>query len=122
MAFSGVCLACGCSGAAHRLPQLIGAVLNLAQSEVWAAGPVPKQDAADEDVVAVLRHATKRLYRPTSQLCRGVLVTMARLSRLMRREGLETYPSGPQRIAGWDRAVGEIRTSNGRLPPRGLMS
>ena len=256
MALSGACLVCGCSGAVHRLPQLSGADVSLAQSEVQAAGPVPWQDASDEEVVAVLRSATKRLYRPAGQVCRemavgvcdwnfrlsrdrsmnaaslsngmivlnrgvvdyaaneeevclviahemghqaadhvaarrhnqaigallgnallgdgllsaaiglatssstldgasvgarigaisfskeqereadylaglilyrsgvdldkarGMLVTMARLSRRMRTELLDTHPAGPERIAGWDRAVAEIRASNGRLPPR----
>jgi hypothetical protein len=43
---------------------------------------------------------------------------MARLSRQMRTELLDTHPAGPERIAGWDRAVAEIRATNGRLPPR----
>jgi predicted Zn-dependent protease len=256
MALSGACLVCGCSGAVHRLPQVSAADLSLAQSEVRAAGPVPWQDASGEEVVAVLRRATKRIYRPAGQVCRemdvgvcdwkfrlslsramnaaawphgiivvnrgvvdyaaneeevclviahemghqaadhvaarrhnrqigaslgrtllgnglvsvavglatgsptldgasvgarigvlsfskeqereadylaalilyragvdldkarGMLVNMARLSRRMRTELLDTHPAGPERIAGWDRAVAEIRANNGRLPPR----
>jgi predicted Zn-dependent protease len=237
MALSGAFLACGCSGAVHRLPQISAGDLHLAQGEVQAAGPVLRQDASD-DVVPVLRNATRRIYRPAREVCRemsvgvcdwhfrirrdrsmnasarpngliavnrgvvdfaaneeevcfvighemghqaadhvaarrhnqtvgaligkvlaaapklgaklgaisyskeqereadylaalilyrsgvdldkarGMLVTMARLSRRMTTGLFDTHPAGPERIAGWDRAVAEIRASNGRLPPR----
>jgi hypothetical protein len=57
-------------------------------------------DASQADVVAVLRSAIRRIYQPVGQLW---LVTMA---------------CRPERIAGWERAIAEIRASNGRLPPR----
>jgi predicted Zn-dependent protease len=60
------------------------------------------------------------LYRAGVDLdkARGFLVTMARASRQKETGMLDTHPAGPERIAGWDRAVQQIRASNGRLPPR----
>jgi predicted Zn-dependent protease len=49
---------------------------------------------------------------------RGMLVTMARLSRQTTTGLLDTHPAGPERIAGWDRVVSEIRASKGALPLR----
>ena len=49
---------------------------------------------------------------------RGFLVTMARASGRRETGMLDTHPAGPERIAGWDRATAEIRSSNGRLPQR----
>jgi hypothetical protein len=31
---------------------------------------------------------------------------------------LDTHPAGPDRLASWDRAVAEIRASQGALPAR----
>ena len=60
------------------------------------------------------------LYRAGVDLdkARGFLVTMARASGRRETGLLDTHPAGPERIAGWDRAVAEIRASNGRLPQR----
>lgn len=60
------------------------------------------------------------LYRSDVDLdkARGFLVTMARASGRKETGMLDTHPAGPERIAGWDRAVEEIRASNGRLPQR----
>ena len=40
------------------------------------------------------------------------------LSRSALEGMLDTHPAGPERVAGWDRAVAEIRASNGKLPQR----
>ena len=60
------------------------------------------------------------LYRAGVDLdkARGFLVTMARASGKRETGMLDTHPAGPERIAGWDRAVAEIRAANGRLPRR----
>ena len=60
------------------------------------------------------------LYRAGVDLdkARGFLVTMARTSGQKETGMLDTHPAGPERMAGWDRAVAEIRASNGRLPRR----
>ena len=60
------------------------------------------------------------LYRSGVDLdkARGFLVTMARASGRRETGMLDTHPAGPERIAGWDRAVAEIRVSDGRLPKR----
>lgn len=49
---------------------------------------------------------------------RGFLVTMARASGRKETGMLDSHPAGPERVAGWDKAVTEIRASNGRLPQR----
>jgi predicted Zn-dependent protease len=60
------------------------------------------------------------LYRAGVDLdkARGILVTAARASGRRETGMLDTHPAGPERIAGWDRAVAEIRASSGRLPQR----
>ena len=45
-------------------------------------------------------------------------MTMARASGRKETGMLDTHPAGPERVAGWDRAVAEIRASNGKLPQR----
>lgn len=49
---------------------------------------------------------------------RGFLVTMARASGRKETGMLDTHPAGPERLAAWDKAVAEIRASNGALPKR----
>ena len=49
---------------------------------------------------------------------RGMLVTLARFSRQEETGLLDTHPAGPERLAGWDRAVAEIRESYGAMPKR----
>lgn len=49
---------------------------------------------------------------------RGLQVAMAWDSRHDRTGWFDTHPTGPDRLAAWDRAVAEIRASNGRLPQR----
>ena len=60
------------------------------------------------------------LYRAGVDLdkARGFLVTMSRASRHKETGMLDTHPAGPDRIAGWDQAVQQLRASNGRLPAR----
>ena len=74
-----------------------------------------KEQEREADYLAALI-----LYRAGVDLdkARGMLVTLARLSGKTITGLFDTHPAGPERIAGWDRAVAEIRASNGRLPPR----
>jgi len=60
------------------------------------------------------------LYRSNIDLdkARGMLVTLARSSGRLETGMLDTHPAGPDRLASWDRAVAEIRASNGALPAR----
>jgi predicted Zn-dependent protease len=74
-----------------------------------------KEQEREADYLAALI-----LYRAGVDLdkARGFLVTMARASGQRETAMLDTHPAGPERLAGWDRAVAEIRASNGRLPRR----
>jgi predicted Zn-dependent protease len=74
-----------------------------------------KEQEREADYLAALI-----LYRAGVDLdqARGFMVTMARASGKRETGMLDTHPAGPERVAGWDRAVAEIRASNGRLPPR----
>jgi predicted Zn-dependent protease len=60
------------------------------------------------------------LYRSGMDLdkARSFLVTMARASGRKETGMLDSHPAGPERIAAWDKAVAEIRASNGALPKR----
>lgn len=49
---------------------------------------------------------------------RGIMVTMARMSGKQESSLLDTHPAGAERLAGFDRAVAEVRASNGALPSR----
>ncbi len=57
------------------------------------------------------------------QQARGFLLTLARDVKDREADELDahffdTHPSGPERIAAFDRAIAEITSSNGALPPR----
>jgi len=60
------------------------------------------------------------LYRSGVDLdkARGFLVKMAKASGHRETGMLDTHPAGPERLAAWDKAVSEIRASNGALPQR----
>jgi predicted Zn-dependent protease len=60
------------------------------------------------------------LYRAGLDLdkARGVLVKLAKLSGRQKTGLLDSHPAGPERLAAWDRAVAEVRASNGLLPKR----
>ncbi len=49
---------------------------------------------------------------------RGFLVTLARATGRKETGMLDSHPAGPERVAGWDKAVAEICANNGRLPQR----
>jgi predicted Zn-dependent protease len=74
-----------------------------------------KEQEREADYLAALI-----LYRAGVDLekARGLLMTMARNSERTETSVLDSHPVGPERLAAWDRAVAEIRASNGRLPPR----
>ena len=74
-----------------------------------------KEQEREADYLAALI-----LYRAGVDLdkARGLLVTVARGSERNETNFLDSHPIGPDRLAAWDRAVAEIRASNGRLPPR----
>ena len=74
-----------------------------------------KEQEREADYIAALI-----LYRAGVDLAkaRGLLVTMARESGRTQTNMLDSHPVGPERLAAWDRAVAEIRASNGRLPRR----
>ncbi|CAN5893617.1 M48 family metallopeptidase [soil metagenome] len=70
MALSGASLVCGCSGAVHRMPAISQGNLVLAQSEVRSAGGAPqRRSASDEEVVAILQAASRRIVSPALQTC-----------------------------------------------------
>ena len=74
-----------------------------------------KEQEREADYIAALI-----LYRSGVDLdkARGILVTMARASSRKETGMLDTHPAGPERLAAWDKAVAEIRASNGALPKR----
>ena len=74
-----------------------------------------KEQEREADYLAALI-----LYRSGVDLdrARGLLVAMAHASGRMETNFFDTHPAGPERVAGWDRAVAEIRASNGTLPAR----
>ena len=74
-----------------------------------------KEQEREADYLAALI-----LYRSGVDLdkARGILVTMARASGRKETGMLDSHPAGPERVAGWDQAVAEIRATNGRLPQR----
>ena len=74
-----------------------------------------KEQEREADYLAALI-----LYRAGVDLdkARGFFVAVARESGRTQTTMLDTHPMGADRLAAWDRAVAEIRASNGRLPPR----
>jgi predicted Zn-dependent protease len=96
---------------------LLGSAMDSGANIGGAIGGISfsKEQEREADYLAALI-----LYRAGVDLdkARGLLVTMARASSQRETGILDTHPAGPERIAGWDRAVAEIRASNGRLPRR----
>lgn len=94
------------SGATQSAAQLGATIGHISYS---------KEQEREADYMAALI-----LYRAGIDLdkARGLLVTMASGSRRMETTFLDSHPAGPERVAAWDRAVAEIRASNGRLPQR----
>jgi predicted Zn-dependent protease len=74
-----------------------------------------KEQEREADYLAALI-----LYRSGVDLdkARGMLVTLARASGRKETGMLDSHPAGPERLAAWDKAVQEIRASNGALPKR----
>src|SRR5689334_477655 len=86
MALSGATLVCGCSGAVHRLPAISDGNLALAQSELRLAGvPSQRRSLSDDEVLATLDAAGRRILAPAFQTCSemgvGVCDWKFRLSR-----------------------------------------
>ena len=50
LALSGGFCVCGCAGAVHRLPQIDGGSLSMAQGEVQAAGAPQRRAVSDQEV------------------------------------------------------------------------
>lgn len=74
-----------------------------------------KEQEREADYLAALI-----LYRAGVDLdkARGLQVAWAWDTRHDQTGWFDTHPLGPDRLAAWDRAVAEIRASNGRLPQR----
>jgi len=110
---AGVALSGGRYGSADAIRSAMDSGANIG----GAIGGISfsKEQEREADYLAALI-----LYRAGVDLdkARGLLVTMARASSQRETGILDTHPAGPERIAGWDRAVAEIRASNGRLPRR----
>jgi predicted Zn-dependent protease len=118
--------------------QLIGALIGIAVVGIAAAasGSNPGQAAVDSAArlgatIGRLSYSKEQereadymaaliLHRAGVDLdkARGLLVNMAARSGVMATTFLDSHPAGPERVAAWDRAVAEIRASNGRVPQR----
>ena len=101
-----------------------GSGVNVTNSAVQAGANIggavgrisySKEQEREADYIAALI-----LYRSgiDPEKARGFLVTMARASGRKETGMLDSHPAGPERVAGWDQAVAEIRATNGRLPQR----
>jgi len=74
-ALGGACMACGCAGAVHQLPQVSDSHLSLAQSEVQGAGgPPARRVLTDAEVDEILRSALARIRPMAEQTCREMNV------------------------------------------------
>jgi predicted Zn-dependent protease len=118
--------------------QMIGALIGVAVAGLAAAAtgsnPTSSTTQSAAQLGATIGHlsfskeqereadymAALILYRAGIDLdkARGLLVTMAAGSGRMETTFLDSHPAGPERVAAWDRAVAEVRASNGRLPQR----
>ena len=108
------------AAASYRSPaaaQVTRSAVNTGASVGGAVGRISfsKEQEREADYLAAVI-----LYRSNVDLdkARGFLVTMARASGRKDTGMLDTHPAGPERLASWDRAVAEIRASNGALPAR----
>ncbi len=112
----------GAAGAAasYRSSNSAAITRQAAQSGADVGGAIGRISFSKEQEREADYLAAVILYRSNVDLdrARGFLVTMARASGRRETGMLDTHPAGPERIAGWDQAVKEIRASNGRLPQR----
>ena len=101
----------------ERLVEVTGQAMQSGAQLGAAIGRISysKEQEREADYLAALI-----LYRAGVDLdkARGILVTMARASGRKETGMLDTHPAGPERLAAWDKAVAEIRASNGALPKR----
>jgi predicted Zn-dependent protease len=118
--------------------RMIGALIGMAVVGLAAAaaGSIPDRGVTDQAAqlgasIGSLSYSKEQereadymaaliLYRAGLDLdrARGLLVIMAAGSGRMQTSFLDSHPAGPERVAAWDRAVAEIRASNGRVPQR----
>ena len=71
----------GCSGAVHRLPQVDGGQLSLAQSEVRAqAGPPARRTVSDDEVMETVNAALARIRPAATQVCQEMRTGTCRWS------------------------------------------
>jgi predicted Zn-dependent protease len=93
---------------------------SAAQTGADAGGAIGRLSFSKEQEREADYLAALILYRAGIDLdkARGFLVTMARASGRKETGMLDTHPAGPERLAGWDQAVADIRASDGRLPQR----
>lgn len=108
------------AAASYRSPaaaQVTRSAVNTGANIGGAVGRISfsKEQEREADYLAAVI-----LYRSNVDLdkARGLLVTMARATGRKDTGMLDTHPAGPERLASWDRAVAEIRASNGALPAR----
>src|SRR3954470_13341562 len=98
LAFSGGALVCGCSGAVHQLPTISERNLASAQAEVRAPGASAQwRGVSDDELLAVLEAAGRRILRPASVTCGEIGVGVCGWTfRVSRSHSLNAaaYPAG----------------------------
>jgi predicted Zn-dependent protease len=106
--------------ASYKSPYGASVTRSAAESGANIGGSIGRISFSKEQEREADYLAAVILYRSGVDLdkARGFLVTMARASGRKETGMLDTHPAGPERLAAWDKAVAEIRASNGALPKR----
>ncbi|MBS0541297.1 MAG: M48 family metallopeptidase [Proteobacteria bacterium] len=104
--------ASGCSGAIHQLPHLDQANLSMAQTEVQAAGGAPARHSVnDQEVMATLDDALKRIEPAATQVCREMAVGVCTWRFVKSNDHSLNAGAGPNGIIFVNRGVVEYATN-----------
>lgn len=102
----------GCSGAVHRLPQVDGGQLGLAQSELQAQGGAPARRAvSDDEVMETLTAALKRIRPAATQLCHEMQVGVCTWTFRLSSDRSLNASAGPNGLIIVNRGIVEYAQS-----------
>jgi predicted Zn-dependent protease len=111
LALSGGFSVCGCAGAVHRLPQIDGGSLSLAQGEVQAAGAPQRRSVSDQEVDETLNAALQRIRPAATQICHEMRVGVCTWQFRVSSNRSLNASAGPNGLIVVNRGVVEYATS-----------
>src|SRR5262249_19001779 len=103
---------CGCAGAVHRLPQIDGDNLSLAQGEVQSAGVPQRRAVSDEEVDEILNAALQRIRPAATQICHEMKVGVCTWRFRVSSDRSMNASAGPNGLIVINRGIVEYATND----------